>query len=85
VLPESARESRPVFLAGYRRRAGRRHLAIDSSRAENVGVLFVDVVGFTALAKNLAPGRVIAVLRSFYTRMSEHRVPLWRHRRQLYR
>ena len=45
--------------------------AIDSSRAENVGVLFVDVVGFTALTENLAPGRAIALLRSFHTRMSD--------------
>jgi adenylate cyclase len=45
--------------------------AIDSSRAENVGVLFVDVVGFTALTENLAPERAIALLRSFHTRMSD--------------
>ena len=45
--------------------------AINSSRAENVGVLFVDVVGFTALTENLAPGRAIALLRSFHTRMSD--------------
>jgi adenylate cyclase len=44
---------------------------LDTSRAEDVGVLFVDVVGFTALAENLPPERAIELLRSFHTRMSD--------------
>ena len=34
-------------------------------------MLFVDVVGFTALTENLAPERAIALLRSSHTRMSD--------------
>ena len=34
-------------------------------------MLFVDVVGFSALTENLAPERAIALLRSFHTRMSD--------------
>jgi adenylate cyclase len=59
--------------------------AIDSSRAENVGVLFVDVVGFTELTENLAPERAIALLRSFHTRMSDIVFRFRRHRRQVHR
>jgi adenylate cyclase len=39
------------------------------SRADEIGVLFVDIVGFTALSENLPPERMIRLLRSFHARM----------------
>ncbi len=38
-------------------------------RTQDVAVLFVDIVGFTALADATAPERVIATLRGFHARM----------------
>ncbi|HZT86627.1 MAG TPA: adenylate/guanylate cyclase domain-containing protein [Stellaceae bacterium] len=44
---------------------------IEASRAAQIGVLFVDIVGFTALTENLPPERTIELLRNFHTRMSD--------------
>ncbi|MBV8889485.1 MAG: adenylate/guanylate cyclase domain-containing protein [Alphaproteobacteria bacterium] len=44
---------------------------IETSRATEVGVLFVDIVEFTALTERLPPQRTIELLRSFHTRMSD--------------
>ena len=40
-------------------------------RRQEVAVLFVDIVGFVAMSENLAPERVVALLRSFYQRMAK--------------
>jgi PAS domain S-box-containing protein len=40
-------------------------------RRQQIGVLFVDIVGFVALSESLAPERVVAFLRSFYRRMAK--------------
>jgi adenylate cyclase len=45
--------------------------SIDTSRAAEIGVLFVDIVGFTAMTENLPPERTIELLRSFHRRMSD--------------
>jgi adenylate cyclase len=42
---------------------------LDQVTAQKVGVVFVDIVGFTALSEELPPDRVVALLRSFYRRM----------------
>lgn len=39
-------------------------------RRESVAVIFVDIVGFTAIGENFPPERVVAFLRSFYRRMA---------------
>ncbi len=39
-------------------------------RRQEIAVLFVDIVGFTTLSEDLAPERVVALLRSFYRRMA---------------
>jgi PAS domain S-box-containing protein len=40
-------------------------------RRQQVGVLFVDIVGFVGLSENLTPERTVALLRSFYRRMAK--------------
>lgn len=40
-------------------------------RRQEIAVLFVDIVGFVAISENLAPERVVALLRSFYRRMAK--------------
>jgi class 3 adenylate cyclase len=40
-------------------------------RRQEVAVLFVDIVEFVAMSENLAPERVVALLRSFYQRMAK--------------
>jgi adenylate cyclase len=42
---------------------------LDLVTAQKVAVVFVDIVGFTALSEALPPDRVVALLRSFYRRM----------------
>jgi adenylate cyclase len=42
---------------------------LDQVTAQKVAVVFVDIVGFTALAEELPPDRVVALLRSFHRRM----------------
>jgi adenylate cyclase len=44
---------------------------LDQVTAQKVGVVFVDIVGFTALSEELPPDRVVALLRSFYRRMGK--------------
>jgi PAS domain S-box-containing protein len=39
-------------------------------RRQNVAVLVIDIVGFTTISENLPPERVVAILRSFYRRMT---------------
>jgi adenylate cyclase len=39
-------------------------------RAQNVAVLFADIVGFTTLSENEPPEKVIALLRDFHARMA---------------
>jgi PAS domain S-box-containing protein len=39
-------------------------------RRQEVAVMFIDIVGFTAISETVAPERVVALLRSFYRRMS---------------
>jgi adenylate cyclase len=39
-------------------------------RAQSVGVIFADIVGFTALAERMAPEDVIMVLREFHSLMA---------------
>src|SRR5258707_15036492 len=39
-------------------------------RRQTVGVLFVDIVGFTRMAERLAPEAVVTMLRQFHTRMT---------------
>jgi PAS domain S-box-containing protein len=39
-------------------------------RRQEIAVLFIDIVGFTTLSEQLAPERVVALLRSFYRRMA---------------
>ena len=41
----------------------------DNPRSQQAAVLFVDIVDFTAMAENMEPERVIALLRSFHHRM----------------
>jgi PAS domain S-box-containing protein len=40
-------------------------------RRQAVAVLFVDIVGFVSITEDLAPERVVALLRSFYRRMAK--------------
>jgi adenylate cyclase len=40
-------------------------------RRQAVGVLFADLVGFTAMAEDMAPEEVMALLRAFHGRMEE--------------
>jgi adenylate cyclase len=42
---------------------------LDQVTVQKVAVVFVDIVGFTALAEELPPDRVVALLRSFHRRM----------------
>lgn len=44
---------------------------LDQVTAQKVAVVFVDIVGFTALSEALPPYRVVALLRSFYRRMGK--------------
>ena len=39
-------------------------------RRQTVGVLFVDIVGFTQMAEEMAPEAVVAMLREFHERMT---------------
>lgn len=39
-------------------------------RRQQVGVLFVDIVGFTRMAESMAPEAVVAMLREFHERMA---------------
>jgi PAS domain S-box-containing protein len=39
-------------------------------RRQEIAVMFIDIVGFTALSEMLTPERVVALVRSFYRRMS---------------
>jgi PAS domain S-box-containing protein len=39
-------------------------------RRQEIAVMFIDIVGFTAISETVAPERVVALLRSFYRRMS---------------
>ena len=39
-------------------------------RRQEIAVLFIDIVGFTSISETIAPERVVALLRSFYRRMS---------------
>jgi PAS domain S-box-containing protein len=45
--------------------------ALGLVRRQEIAVLFIDIVGFTAISEVLAPERVVALLRSFYRRMSK--------------
>jgi PAS domain S-box-containing protein len=40
-------------------------------RRQEIAVLFIDIVGFTSISETSAPERVVALLRSFYRRMSK--------------
>ncbi|MEH6475884.1 MAG: adenylate/guanylate cyclase domain-containing protein [Sneathiella sp.] len=40
-------------------------------RRQNVAVLFIDIIGFTAMSEAMLPERVVALLRSFYKRMAD--------------
>jgi PAS domain S-box-containing protein len=40
-------------------------------RRQEIAAMFVDIVGFTAISETMAPERVVALLRSFYRRMSD--------------
>jgi len=40
-------------------------------RRQDVAILLVDIIGFTRIAENLPPERVVALLRSFYRRMAD--------------
>ena len=40
-------------------------------RRQEIAVMFIDIVGFTAMSETVAPERVVALLRSFYRRMSK--------------
>ena len=39
-------------------------------RRQEIAVMFIDIVGFTAISEMLTPERVVALVRSFYRRMS---------------
>jgi PAS domain S-box-containing protein len=39
-------------------------------RRQEIAVMFIDIVGFTAISETVVPERVVALLRSFYRRMS---------------
>ena len=41
-------------------------------RRQTVGVLFVDIVGFTRMAEGLSPEAVVGMLREFHERMTGH-------------
>lgn len=43
---------------------------LETAETRQVAVIFVDIVGFTSLAEDLPPERVIALLRSFHRRMA---------------
>jgi PAS domain S-box-containing protein len=40
-------------------------------RRQQIAIMFIDIVGFTAISEMLAPERVVALVRSFYRRMSK--------------
>jgi PAS domain S-box-containing protein len=40
-------------------------------RRQRIAIMFIDIVGFTAISEMLAPERVVALVRSFYRRMSK--------------
>ena len=40
-------------------------------RRQEIAVMFIDIVGFTAISEMLTPERVVALVRSFYRRMSK--------------
>jgi class 3 adenylate cyclase len=40
-------------------------------RRQEIAVMFIDIVGFTAISEMLTPERVAALVRSFYRRMSK--------------
>lgn len=48
-----------------------RDLPLGVVRRQEIAVLFIDIVAFTALSEQLAPERVVALLRSFYRRMAK--------------
>jgi class 3 adenylate cyclase len=43
---------------------------LGSVRRQEIAVMFIDIVGFTAISEMLTPERVVALVRSFYRRMS---------------
>ena len=45
-------------------------LALD--RTQDAAVMFIDIVGFTALSERLSPGEAIALLRDFHDRVERH-------------
>ncbi len=45
-------------------------LDVDAVRQQKVAVLFADIVGFTAMAEDLTPQRVVKLLRGFHRRMA---------------
>ncbi|MEX2631817.1 MAG: adenylate/guanylate cyclase domain-containing protein [Tistlia sp.] len=51
-------------------RLAREGSRLDASEQRQVGVLFVDIVGFTGLSEGQSAERVVALLRSFRTRMA---------------
>lgn len=40
-------------------------------RRQEVAILLIDIIGFTAIAEAMPPERVVALLRSFYRRMAD--------------
>jgi len=44
--------------------------ALGAVRRQNIGVLFADIVGFTAMSERMEPEAVIALLRDFHLRMA---------------
>ena len=40
-------------------------------RRQQVAILLIDIIGFTGIAEELPPERVVALLRSFYRRMAD--------------
>jgi adenylate cyclase len=51
----------------------KRHQPLGAVRSQVVAVMFVDIVGFTAVAERKSPDDVVALLRNFHQRM-EHAV-----------
>ena len=75
VLRQARAERRQTNLARYFspdvvEQLAQGERSIDKADDRKVAVLFIDIVGFTGLCEDKTPERVIALLRSFHSRMA---------------
>ena len=60
-----------LFLAQDGRDPAQTDRPLGRVRRQEIAVMFIDIVGFTAISEMLTPERVVALVRSFYRRMSK--------------